>query len=126
VLAGTDYPMRSKLQTKSYESPLFETVFHLVRCPMAQISSFTSHLNFSYDFIRLHMIEQIKKTELTVVSEKRRYHENSMWNQRNYTDFFQKRRNVIIDSGRGCSRGGSCWLHFAGLSWLFWNSHIQR
>jgi hypothetical protein len=120
--------MRSKLLTKSYESPLFETVFHLVRCPMAQISSFTSHLNSSYDFIRLHMIEQIKEMKPTVVSSPPsfQYRENSIWSQRNYTDFFRKRRNVIINSGRGCSRGESCWLHFAGLSWLFWNSHIQR
>ena len=32
----------------------------------------------------------------------------------------------IESSGKDCPRGARCWLHFAALSWLFWNSHIQR
>ena len=61
VLARTEYPHHSKLSVRTYLTPRFAQVFHLVRCPMQQISAFTSHLNASYDFVRKHMLQQIKQ-----------------------------------------------------------------
>ena len=60
VLARTEYPHHSKLSTRTYLTPRFAQVYHLVRCPMQQISAFTTHLNASYDFVRKHMLQQIK------------------------------------------------------------------
>ena len=141
VLVRGEYPHRARLQRRSYESPRFRNVLHLLRCPMQHISSFTSHTNASYDFVRAHILKQIDfKPQLppsvspaqftgeplsrrTVLGMK---NEESTWVKRNHMNFFLRRKKVIMESGSGCPRGGQCWLHFAALSWLFWNSHIQR
>lgn len=145
VLVQSEYPHRSKLRRKSFESPRFENVLHLVRCPMRQISSFTSHTNASYDFVRLIILEQIRNPWIIPASidEGSRSQaiassvhnpttydqscsEKSLWFMRNHTAFFSSRKTLITNSGKGCFRGSKCWLHFAALAWLFWNSHIQR
>lgn len=140
VLVQSEYPHRSKLRRKSFESPRFENVLHLVRCPMRQISSFTSHTNASYDFVRLIILEQIRNPWIdegpcsqAIASSVQNstacdqsISEKSLWSMRNHTAFFSSRKTLIINSGKGCFRGSKCWLHFAALAWLFWNSHIQR
>jgi hypothetical protein len=144
VLVQSEYPHRSKLRRKSFESPRFKNVLHLVRCPMRQISAFTAHTNGSYDFVRLIILEQIRNPRNTPASIEQgprsqgissfrnstAYEhfppEKSLWSMRNHTAFFSSRKSLIINSGKGCFRGSKCWLHFAALAWLFWNSHIQR
>ena len=51
VISGLPYPFRGRLADSSDTSPRFEQVVHVVRCPMDQISSLTSHTRQSYDFI---------------------------------------------------------------------------
>ena len=144
VLVQSNYPHRGRLQERSFLNPRFQNVLHLVRCPMDQISSFTSHLNASYDFVRVNMLEQIKhqydssrtstaeygRESLRHIKEFPftgiRHHEHSLWWRRNHSEFFSIRQTQIIKSGKGCKRGDKCWLYFSALSWLFWNSHIQR
>ena len=63
VFARTDYPHHAKLSIRTYLTPRFAQVYHLVRCPMEQISAFTTHLNESYDFVRKHMLQQIKQQQ---------------------------------------------------------------
>lgn len=151
VLANGHYPFRARLKVgrgRTYGSPRFQNVLHVVRCPMQHISSFTAHLNASYDFVRTHMLRQIdtavcstpppfystnsqsssrsatsySKIDVVVCDD----NEDSIWQFRNYKNFFLKRRGLILESGKNCARGGRCWLHFAALSWLFWTAHIQR
>jgi hypothetical protein len=70
---------------------------------MKQISSLTSHLQKSFDFIRSFMIEKA-----------------------NTDDFYFKRLEIIKNGSIGCERGSSCLLHIAAISWLFWNDHISK
>ena len=146
VLAGTDYPHHARLPaaTRSFRSPRFARVYHLVRCPLPHISSFTAHLNASYDFVRRHLLLHISSAPAPP------FDESSVWARRNYTRFFQDRVSAVRcvtwcwrvflivpfschlwfvqvqRAGRGCPRGGRCWLHFAALAWVFWNGHVQR
>ena len=150
MLAHGQYPHRARLKAgkgRSYESPRFQNVLHIVRCPMQHISSFTAHLNVSYDFIRSHLLLQVDSVlcpQLASESSKQLRsssrssesaleanvkcddYEDSIWHLRDHKSFFLKRRGVISESGRSCPRGERCWLYFAALSWLFWTSHIQR
>ena len=146
MLAHGQYPHRARLKAgagRSYESPRFQNVLHVVRCPMQHISSFTAHLNSSYDFIRSHLLAQIDSANcsqpLSTSSTQLRSsesaleanvscddYEDSIWHSRNYKSFFSRRRGIILESGKNCPRGERCWLYFAALSWLFWTSHIQR
>jgi hypothetical protein len=117
VVAQTQYPHHAKLMNPASTSPRFSYVYHLVRCPLQQISSFTTHLNASYDFIRKHMLYQIKNpaaakgvnTEREPSSankhssrrRRQRDHavddaisnvsESSVWAVRNLRQFFRKR-----------------------------------
>jgi hypothetical protein len=143
VLVQSEYPHRSKLRRKSFESPRFKNVLHLVRCPMHQISAFTAHTNASYEFARLIILEQIRNpwnvdsldkgpcnqaaaSNQNSTTGDHNLPERSLWSMRNHTAFFSSRKTLITNSGKGCLRGSRCWLHFAALAWLFWNSHIQR
>jgi hypothetical protein len=132
------------MRRKSFESPRFKNVLHLLRCPMQQISAFTAHTNGSYDFVRLIILEQIRNPRNIPASVDQGPRsqgiasvqnstacdqflpEKSLWSLRNHTAFFSSRKTLIMNSGKGCFRGSKCWLHFAALAWLFWNSHIQR
>lgn len=112
VEAHTQYPHHAQLTNPTSTSPRFLHVYHLVRCPMQQISSFTTHLNASYDFIRKHVLYQINKpaamkTGLSSSTSKRstrkgrgRDHavddvgysnESSVWAVRNLRQFFRER-----------------------------------
>lgn len=51
IVIGQPYPFRARLIDSSIDSPRFERVVHVVRCPMNQISSLTSHTKQTYDFI---------------------------------------------------------------------------
>ena len=145
MLVRGRYPHRARLQGNTYQSPRFENVLHLLRCPMQHISSFTSHLNASYDFVQTHMLQQINSLSSVPSNSVARSaqhqsiqnnilnsnsmpcsREASIWCSRNYTDFFFRRKSIIMEPENRWPRGSKHWLHFSALSWLFWNSHIQR
>ncbi len=50
-----DYPHHAALPASSILSPRFAKIFQITRCPIKQISSLTSHLQQSYDFMRKYM-----------------------------------------------------------------------
>lgn len=56
VYLQTPYPSsRAKLQGASMWSPRFSRVIFLTRCPMSQISSLTTHLDHTFQFIQIMM-----------------------------------------------------------------------
>ena len=90
MLAGTEYPHHARLpaSTRSFHSPRFAHVYHLVRCPLPHISSFTAHLNASYDFVRRHLLLQLRVPAPPA-------NESSVWVRRNYTGFFRDRVSAV-------------------------------
>lgn len=52
VFLETSYPHHAYLSNSTILWPRFDTVVHIVRCPMQQISSLTSHVEKSFNFIR--------------------------------------------------------------------------
>ena len=125
VLVHENYPHHAKLDRRTYLIPRFREVFHVIRCPTRQISAFTAHLNQSYDFIRKHMLFQIKinPSSRSITSNQRirpsvrntprnetalfkgyigNYGgsnpipaENSLWKTRNHSDFFRRRKSFV-------------------------------
>ena len=100
----------------NYLTPRYLKVMHLIRCPVAQIASCTSHTSISHEFIRSHMLLQaytgrvvnnitnnhfIHHQNTTQISKirpllgKKTTHENSLWLDRNYSTFFRERINVV-------------------------------
>lgn len=102
VYAASSYPHHARLNPaeSTLFSPRFSHVIQVIRCPMRQISSFTSHLPASYDFMRSQM--KAMPTELV-----------------------NKRRKVAFSRNESCPRGDACNLHFSALSWVYWNNHIH-
>lgn len=102
----TAYPHHAALDNNAnYFSPRFSKVIHIIRCPVKQISSFTTHLKASYLFVYEHMV-LMKQTW-----------ENYMNDEDN------RMKSFIVSS---CNRGEKCNLHFSALSWLFWNNHVHK
>ena len=56
VSAKLYYPLDARLKSRSILSPRFEKVYSVVRHPLNHISSFTSHLKTSYQFIKQYMV----------------------------------------------------------------------
>jgi hypothetical protein len=102
VYAASSYPHHARLDPldSSFFSPRFSHIIQVIRCPMRQISSFTSHLPASYDFMRSQM--HVMTTPLV-----------------------EQRREVAFNKNEACQRGDTCNLHFSALSWVFWNNHIH-
>ena len=107
VYVNSSYPHHSELSSNNHKSkyllfsPRFKRVVHIVRCPMNQISSFTTHLPESYNFAK----QSIMSTADDGIDS-----------------------NIVKDifPNSNCSRGDTCNLHFAAYSWLYYNRHIYQ
>ena len=53
-MTNSSYPW-GEFPERSYFSPRFERVVHVLRSPLDQISSFTAHTNKSYEFVYQQM-----------------------------------------------------------------------
>lgn len=104
--SSSPYPHHAALHNSNYFSPRFSKVIHVVRCPLKQISSFTTHLHESYSFVYDHMILMKRAWSSYMKSEDHRM------------------KSFITTSH--CDRGSKCNLHFSALSWLFWNNHVHK
>jgi hypothetical protein len=102
---NTPYPHYATLDNANYFSPRFTKVIHVIRCPVKQISSFTTHLHESYKFVYEHMM--LMKTT---------------WGD--YMKHEDERVKMFIPNNN-CNRGEKCNVHFSALSWLFWNDHVH-
>ncbi len=106
VYINSSYPHHSELQSGKHNnkyllfSPRFKKVVHIIRCPMNQISSFTTHLSESYNFAKHSIMSTSDTVDTNIV-----------------TDIFPNST---------CNRGDSCNLHFAAYSWLHYNRHIYQ
>eukprot|EP01041_Mallomonas_annulata_P000143 gene143-238_t len=104
IFSGQPYPYHNALKHHSLYSPRFSHVIQITRCPKDHISTLTTHLHESFDFIRIYM----------------RILEN------NYFDLVGSRKNIVLNGAKGCKRGdGKCTLLFNALAWAFWNTHIS-
>ena len=103
---GKSYPHHAALKKSNYFSPRFSNVIHITRCPIKQISSFTSHLQASYQFVFDHMIIMKNTWANYMIHEE------------------EKMKKFTLQSD--CKRGEKCNLHFSALAWLFWNDHIHN
>jgi hypothetical protein len=108
----TKYPFHSRLETNSVLSPRFQRVYHIIRCPMSQISAVTSHLPETYRLFRKFIFKSLLFTESP----------DTLFNTN-----VSRNSSMIWFAGReGCPRGDKCNLHLASIAWIVWNKHIQR
>lgn len=164
VWTGEPYPHRARLQRVSFLSPRFERVIHVVRCPLKQISSFTSHLDKTYQFVFNHLWQECRGFQngslspsqlqngaaLAVnVIDTNRFLLGLAMNFLSFTVSVSGIHNrnwifyhlfvhycltkpstnvwgvapTLLPCG---SRGDRCHLPFAAISWVYWNSKVER
>ena len=74
VISQTIYPHHSQMSSSTSLSPRFGHVVHLIRCPLRQISSLTSHTQRSFTFIHdalLHTNITAQDQQLLVIISNR-------------------------------------------------------
>jgi hypothetical protein len=120
ILIGATYPHHAVLPYSTYLNPRFEYVIHVIRCPLSQISSFTTHLPASYDFVRQH-VRKMNQIGANMPRVSVDGDVNPQYGEANSTA-------LVLDSSAGrrdCPRTGQCNLRFAMQSWLLWNTHVS-
>jgi hypothetical protein len=101
-LLGLQYPFGKLTDSqRTFLSPRFDNVIHVIRNPLDQISSFTAHTNKSYDFVVCNMKVSQKADIVREFEQARLFQHN-------------------------CFRGGKCHLHFAVLAWIHWNAMVAE
>eukprot|EP01040_Poterioochromonas_malhamensis_P002461 gene2461-2617_t len=115
-LLNTSYPFGRLLErSRSFLSPRFSHVIHVVRNPLDQVSSFTAHTNKTYKFAYLalkNMISHHRTYSLQINDQEA-----------------AKLRGLLDRSFQkisGCSRGGQCHFQFSTMTWILWNKFVQR
>eukprot|EP01034_Spumella_vulgaris_P021971 gene21971-28053_t len=101
IYAANDFTLNvtyphGPIRGSSFMYPRFRAVYHVVRSPLAQISSFTSHTSDTYHFVMRWAEAVLREDEEAHLLQ------------------------------AGCPRGASCHLNFAALSWLHWNRVVKR
>ena len=103
VFSGIEYPHHAKLQGSlaqhGFLNPRFQTIIHVIRNPLQHISSFTSHLTQSYQFIVSSMAS-----------------DNLLGK-----DILKK----AFLGTQTCARGKACKLLMAMVAWVLWNYHVS-
>eukprot|EP01038_Epipyxis_sp_PR26KG_P013296 gene13296-17814_t len=92
IITRTEYPCHAKLAIKSFYYPRFYHIIHIIRSPLHQISSFTTHLSSTYKFV----LDNLKP----------------ILNCDNYDKLSNAYRHSL-----SCNRGESCKLLFAAMVW---------
>jgi hypothetical protein len=112
IAAGVTYPwgdfnsIHIIPHRKSLLSPRFLRVVHLIREPLAHISSFSSHLNASYEFVLAGM-------NASSVAPSRM--------SRRWLPLLKS----MASARASCQRGSPCNVPFSALAYLLWNDHIK-
>lgn len=132
-MIGAKYPYGELPPSKSSVLyPRFAHVVHLVREPLAQISSFTAHSNKSYDFVLQTLREYLPLRDaaaaVPIVAQLEKVGcacpllliaiRTYVW-----------KLSISIQARevqQQCFRGESCHLHFAALAWVYWNRFVHR
>lgn len=90
---------------KSLLSPRFLNIVHLVREPVAHISSFSSHLNKSYEFVLQALSVPVSNPSPLL------------------TRWLPLLQNLSIQRA-SCPRSHECNMPFSALAYLLWNDQI--
>ena len=127
---GKPYPHHARLNTRENPpDPFFHSVFHVVRCPISQISSLTSHLFGTYAFIYNTMVAMnYEGLPESTIDHLATYGFHG-FSDSVYIHDIQCARVVSTGGTRNSlegHRGHPCWLYFSAAAWVFWNKLIER
>ena len=107
----------------SFVDPSFNRVLHVTRCPIKQISSVTTHLYGTYEFLLDCMVALDFAGLPPYTAQHFRTYGLGFGHRPKECAGLVRGRGRITSHPR---RGSQCWLHFSAAAWLFWNKLIER
>lgn len=93
---------------------------------MDHISSFTAHTNKSYEFVLHQMKHFYENTSVLAQFEEVLFLVCTVQHNSSYRIASHRIYHQAHKSQSSCFRGDRCHLHFAALTWIYWNRHARR